>query len=153
VLVCQSATSDELIGSHGSWDFGVFVASSSELMPRTERRRVRVLVEPGGTELAVAEVADTTLARLVGLLGHASLEPGEGMVIEPCSSIHTCFMRFPIDVLFVDRDGLVVRAVRAIEPFRAALGGPDARRAIELPAGTLARMSVESGVRVRLVPP
>lgn len=121
-------------------------------MLRSEPRRVRVLVEPGGPELAVAEVADTALARLVGLLGRASLDPGEGLVIEPCSSIHTCFMRFPIDVLFVDRDGLAVRAAREVRPFRAALGGPYARRAIELPAGTLARMGIEPGVRVSLLP-
>ena len=70
-----------------------------------------------------------------GLLGRRSLEPGSAMILAPCSSIHTFFMQFAIDVAFVDRDGRVVRARRALGPWRiqAALR---ASAVIELATGS-----------------
>ena len=111
-------------------------------MPSTPRRRARVFLEPGARLIATADVADTARARLVGLLGRASLALGDGLVIEPCWSVHTCFMRFAIDVLFLDANGVVLRAVPALAPWRAASGGLKARRTVELPAGTIAREGI-----------
>lgn len=100
--------------------------------------------------MAVAAVADRPLTRMIGLLGRRRLDPGEGLVITPCHTIHTWFMRFPIDVLFIDENGIVVRAVEALAPFRLASGRPRARTTIELPAGTLRRLAVGAGARVRM---
>jgi uncharacterized membrane protein (UPF0127 family) len=119
-------------------------------MPSVPRRRVRVVIEPDGRLIATATVADTALTRLVGLLGRASLAPGDGLVIEPCWSVHTCFMRFAIDVLFLDADGVVLRAVPALAPWRVASGGWKACRTVELPAGTIAREGLAAGVQIRL---
>lgn len=95
--------------------------------------------------------ARTFLARTRGLLGRSSLEPGEGLRIEPCSSIHMFFMRFAIDAIFVDREGRVTRTVENLRPWRLALGGRGARAVIELPLGTIAATRTEPGDRLEAV--
>ncbi len=101
---------------------------------------VRVINRTRGTTLADrAEVATNPWARGKGLLGRRGLPEGGGLVINPCSSIHTFFMAFPIDVAFVAKDGRVVTTAHALKPWRL---GPFRRRVryvVELPAGTLAR--------------
>jgi uncharacterized membrane protein (UPF0127 family) len=84
-------------------------------------------------------------SRLVGLLGRSHLSQGEGLLIAPCSSVHTFFMRFPIDVAFLDRDGRVVSAFASVPPFRVLMGGRGAQMAVELPAGVLARTGATTG--------
>jgi uncharacterized membrane protein (UPF0127 family) len=74
--------------------------------------------------------------RRKGLLGRDSFEEGSALVIAPTNSIHTFFMRFPIDVLFVRRNGVVAKIQRNIPPWRAA-ASLWAYAVIELPAGTL----------------
>lgn len=76
--------------------------------------------------------------RALGLLGRAALVPGEGLHILPCCSVHTWFMRFPIDVLYLDRACRVVKAVTDLRPFRCSWGGRRAHSVLELPAGTIA---------------
>lgn len=67
------------------------------------------------------------------------LAPGHGLVIEPCTSIHMLFMRFPIDAVFFDRQGTVTRVRRGVRPWRGlAFGGRGARGVIELPVGAAA---------------
>ena len=68
----------------------------------------------------------TAQTRNRGLLGRSSLAAGYALILAPCSSIHTFFMQFAIDVVFVDRDGLVLRARPAVRPWRIA-GSPSAR--------------------------
>lgn len=77
-------------------------------------------------------------ARLVGLLGRSSLAPGEALVLSPCTSVHTAFMRFSIDVLYVNRDGQVIKVVPEMKPFRASAAGSMRCYVIELPSGTAA---------------
>ena len=83
-------------------------------------------------------------ARRKGLLGRAGLAPFSALVLAPCPAVHTLFMRFAIDVLFVDRDGRVVHIVQALAPWRAAMSS-SAHAAIELPAGTLESRDVAVG--------
>lgn len=89
------------------------------------------------------EVAKGAVSRLVGLLARRRFEDDEGLVIPRCGAIHTWFMRFPIDVVFL-RGGRVIRVVEALPPWRliAALRS-DA--VVELPAGTMARNRVAVG--------
>jgi uncharacterized membrane protein (UPF0127 family) len=89
--------------------------------------------------------ARTPWSRLVGLLGRNHLPEGEGLLIVPCSSVHTFFMRFPIDVAFLDREGRVVKVFVSVPPFRVLLGSPQARMALELPSGTLIGTGTEPG--------
>jgi len=101
-------------------------------------KRVQVRNRTRATVVARnAEVADGWFARLRGLIGRRELADGDGMVITPCSSIHTFFMAFPIDVLFVDRHHRVVKAVPAVPPWRVGPVARGARYVVELPPGTL----------------
>jgi uncharacterized protein len=89
-------------------------------------------------------VADTPVARMRGLLGRSELRPGEGLLLRPASSIHTFFMRFPIDAVFLD-DGLrVLQISDDLPPWRAA-SRRGARAVLELPAGESARRGLEVG--------
>jgi uncharacterized membrane protein (UPF0127 family) len=90
------------------------------------------------------EVPKSSFARARGLLGRSGLEPGDGMLIDAAPSVHMFFMRFPIDVVFLDRDWKVVRVVHGLRPWRVAA----ARRAVaalELPAGSAAEAGIEEG--------
>ena len=99
-----------------------------------------------GTELASdAEVARSYWSRLVGLLGRSSLPAGEALVLERCTSIHTAFMRFSIDVVYVDRERRVVKAVADLKPFRLSAALRGARSAIELPSGTITNTGTAPG--------
>ena len=70
-----------------------------------------------------AKVARTLWERTRGLIGTKSLAPDEGLLIEKCNAIHTCFMSFPIDAHFLDRDDKVVKVVRDIPPWRLFVWG------------------------------
>jgi uncharacterized membrane protein (UPF0127 family) len=94
-------------------------------------------------------VADTPFARMRGLLGRRSLASGEGLLLRPASSVHTFFMRFPIDVVFVDRAGEVVKISDRVRPGRTA-GARGAKAVIELPAGEAERRRLRVGDRVDL---
>lgn len=101
------------------------------------------------TDLATgAGAARTFWPRLAGLLGRRSLEAGDGLLIEPCRSVHTMFMRFPIDVVYVDGDMAVVKTVEDLRPFRASGAMRSAHSAIELPSGTIARSGTSVGDRL-----
>lgn len=91
-----------------------------------------------------ATLADRPLQRMRGLLGREALPAGEGLLLHPAPSIHTAFMRFPIDVVFLDRESVVVRVVERLVPWRAA-SAPRARSALELKAGETARCGVNVG--------
>jgi hypothetical protein len=96
-------------------------------------------------------VADRPLARLRGLLGRRELPAGEGLLLRPAGAVHTSFMRFPIDVVFLDRELTVVGVVDGLDPWRAA-GRRGARAVLELAAGERARRSIAPGDRLALVP-
>jgi len=107
---------------------------------------VRILNTTRSTELASdAKPARSFTQRLVGLLGRAGLGPGEALLLEPCSSVHTAFMRFAIDVVYVDRTGKVVKVVPELRPFRASGVLRGARSVIELPSGTIAATGTVPG--------
>jgi len=79
-----------------------------------------------------------------GLLGRDGLEPGSGMLIDAAPSVHMFFMRFPIDVVFLDRGRKVVRVVERLRPWGVA-GARRAAAALELPAGAAAAAGVSVG--------
>ena len=89
-------------------------------------------------------VADSYWARLRGLLGRSGLEPGEGLLLRPANSIHTAFMRFAIDVVFLDQDLTVLDVVEGVPPWRVK-ARRDARAVLELGAGEAARQGIVPG--------
>lgn len=111
------------------------------------------VVRGGGTLVCErCKVAATPLTRLRGLLGRSGLRADEGLLIRPTSAIHTCFMRFPIDVVFLDRDLVVVGMRTHLRPWRfAARRG--AKAVLELAAGESRRRGIQTGERFQLAEP
>jgi len=105
----------------------------------------------GETIARHVEVADTRSTRRRGLLGRDCLEASSALVLSPCFAVHTAFMRFAIDVVFVDRNGCVVRIVRDLASWRMAAAWR-AARVIELAAGELRTRDVRVGDRLYLEP-
>ena len=79
--------------------------------------------------------ADRFYLRLLGLMFRRELSEGEGLWIEPCRSVHTHFMRFPIDVLFIDRQGGVLHVIPAMQPWRFSPSFREAAAVLEVAAG------------------
>src|SRR5271165_2141624 len=90
-------------------------------------------------------VAETSWSRMVGLLGKSGLEPGTGLLIIPSQAIHTVAMRFPIDVLFVDRKWRVVHVRPAMVPYRLTGVHWKAQCVIELPQGVITETQTQVG--------
>lgn len=96
------------------------------------------------------ETAFDSASRRRGLLGRDGLAPGAALIIAPCNGIHMFFMRFAIDVAFVDRDGRVVSVRRALRPWRIAMA-LRAFATIELPPGALDASGTRAGDEIALV--
>jgi uncharacterized membrane protein (UPF0127 family) len=99
---------------------------------------------------AQIETAFDSASRRRGLLGRDGLAPGAALIIAPCPSIHTFFMRFPIDVIFVAGDGRVVKVSSNIPAWRIAIGA-GAFAVIEMAAGSAAASSIRRGDHLELV--
>lgn len=96
-------------------------------------------------------VADRPWARMRGLLGRSDLPRGEGVILRPARSVHTFFMRFAIDVVFLDENDIVVEVVHELRPWRAA-GVKGARSVVELAAGEAVARGLEPGSRLLVEP-
>jgi uncharacterized membrane protein (UPF0127 family) len=94
-------------------------------------------------------VADSPWPRMRGLLGRRGLESGEGLLLKPAGSVHTFFMRFPIDVVFLSREGDVLKVARALPAWRLA-GARRAKAALELGADEAERRGISLGTRLDL---
>jgi uncharacterized membrane protein (UPF0127 family) len=103
--------------------------------------------EDGRIVCETVQVADTILRRMRGLLGRSGLGQGEGLLLRPAWSIHTSFMRFPIDVVFIDHDLVVIRIAASLRPFKVA-SCRGAREVVELAAGECERRGLEVGDRI-----
>ncbi len=111
-------------------------------LPKT----IRVTNETKSSELASrCVVASSHKARMVGLLNRASLENGEGLLIEECAAIHMIGMRLAIDVVFLDSDGKVLKTAENVRPWTPYVSCGGADSALELPTGAIARTKTEAG--------
>jgi len=104
--------------------------------------------EPVATAL---ELAVTRRARRRGLLGRDGLDDSAALILAPCTAVHTAFMRFAIDVLFLDRDGRAVKIVSNVAPWRIALAAR-AYAVVEMTAGSVSRQGVQLGDRLYVSP-
>jgi uncharacterized protein len=124
------------------------VAQSEEHAGR-RRTRLKGLALVGPLGQIVCEhcyVADRSLPRIRGLIGWSELAPGEGMLLRPSWSIHTAFVSYPIDAVFLDEE-LRILSVAKLKPFRAALRF-GARAVLELPSGQCERLGLKPGDRL-----
>jgi uncharacterized protein len=109
-----------------------------------------LVTERGSVACEHCQIATRPLTRMRGLLGRKSLPREEGILLRPASSVHTCFMRFPIDVLFLDGDLSVVRIAARLGPWRMAVRWR-AAAVLELAAGEAARRGIIVGDRLSWV--
>jgi hypothetical protein len=114
--------------------------------------RLRVSNLTRGTVLATClEVADSGPKRSKGLLGRKGLAAGEGLWIIPCESVHTFFMHFPIDLVYLDRKNRIKKLRSAVGPWRLS-ACLSAHSILELPAGTIHETQTEPGDTLEFSP-
>lgn len=106
--------------------------------------RAATVIRTNGVRVVVAR---SFSQRLRGLLGRRSMAPDEALLLAPCTSVHTCWMWFAIDVVFLNAAGEVVRVVPRLGPWRFAWAR-GAHACLELPAGGAARAGLYAGVRL-----
>jgi uncharacterized protein len=113
---------------------------------------VKAIDRTSGKELAPnLAMADTFFTRLKGLLGKNELPHGEGLWIKPCNSVHTFGMKFPIDVVFLDKDKRVVGLAKTLRPNRVSCRYSSASSVIELPVGTIDAANTVTGDLIEVV--
>lgn len=105
--------------------------------------------EDGKVLLGEVRVFDRFGSRFLGLMGRKGLPPGSGVLLRPCSSVHTFFMRFPIDVVFLDKEDRVVRVLPGMKPWRVSPVVRNAVRVLESASGELSG-KVRVGCKVQL---
>lgn len=106
--------------------------------------------EDGGAQTLLLERVMRTgnmLERMRGLLWREPLQAGEGMLIDRCDSVHTCGMRYPLDLAFMDGSGKIRRLVRGRKPWRVAACYA-AYMTLEMPAGTIDQLNLKAGMRL-----
>ncbi len=125
-------------------EYGGSVSNSGGMM----RKMFRMIeAESGRVVVARMERADTLWKQTVGLLGRDALEADSGLWLEPCNSVHTFGMRFPIDVLFLNRQGFAIKTAHRIVPWRIAGLYFQAHIVVELPSGILEAQNIVEGHR------
>ncbi|MFL6578697.1 MAG: DUF192 domain-containing protein [Povalibacter sp.] len=111
-------------------------------------RHIRIATSSGIALATRVSVASSFRARLIGLLSRASLEPDEGLWLEPGGSVHTLGMRFPIDVVFLSDELKVLKVTSSLPPRRFAFAPRRTRYVLELTAGHAARCGIEVGTEL-----
>lgn len=117
------------------------------------KKPISIFHESSQTFLAIRVTSARSFwKRLLGWMGKRTVREGEALLLTPCSRIHTCFMRIPIDVLFLDKESRVVGVLEKVKPFQFP---PSFRRAymvLELPEGTIAKKGMQVFDQLRFLP-
>ena len=103
----------------------------------------------GKTVVARLTIADSFWSRFAGLQLRRPLPSAAGLLLVPCNSVHTCFVRFPLDVVFLDHGGSVLAVRRSLRPWRLAWGPKKSHAVLEMAAGST---EVQVGETLRLEP-
>lgn len=125
----------------------VDVEARSQGYRHAAMHRIVLVGEKGQAVCERCEIADGFFSRGRGLLGRKRLPRGHGLLIKPTWSVHTWFMRFPIDVVFLDRQLRILKVSSHVGPWRAA-SRFGARSALELAAGECDRLDLAVGDRL-----
>lgn len=120
--------------------------------PDTREITVKVINVSKSSVLADnAKIAGSFLTRLVGLLNRSCLNKGEALILSPSNSIHTFFMRFAIDVIFLDRNSRVTRKLPSLKPWRFSGVYLNAKSVVELPPGIIESTSTQEGDTISIL--
>lgn len=121
-------------------------------MPVSDASLVRILNVTRSTQIANrAEVAGSGVKRSKGLLGRTGLAPGEGMWIIPCEAVHTFFMQFPLDLIYLDKKHCIKKVKTNVRPWRVS-ACLSAHSILELPVGTIRESHSQPGDLVQFEP-
>jgi uncharacterized membrane protein (UPF0127 family) len=113
---------------------------------------MKIFNKTKGTLLADDVIlADSFRTRMKGLLGKKDLKSGQALILKPCDSVHTFFMRFAIDVIFVDRQHRVGLALGCLKPWRMSPICWKAQFAVELPSGAILDSRTEKGDEIAII--
>lgn len=107
-------------------------------------------ISKGNIIASRGRVADSFFTRLKGLIGREELDKNEGLCIKPCKGVHTFFMRFNIDIVFVDENGVAGEIVRNLKPNRVSKYISDTSYVIELSEGMCEEINIEIGDKIEL---
>ena len=91
------------------------------------------------------QIANTFWLRLKGLMGRKELNSGKGLALIPCKQVHTFFMKFAVDIIFLDRCGRVLRIVQGLGPSQISLLVRDSFQVLELAEGTAQNLNIKEG--------
>ncbi|MGE0885038.1 MAG: DUF192 domain-containing protein [Blastocatellales bacterium] len=108
----------------------------------------------GATGQLLAEkvvLANTFFTRLRGLIGRRRLAPAEALWLRPCNGVHTWWMHYAIDVIFLDRELRIVKLVENMRPFRLTAPHRAARSVLEMPANSISRAQLKVGDQLEMV--
>ena len=112
------------------------------------------MIMADGSDLLISsniKTADSFFKKLFGLIFSAPLQESEGLLIDNCNSIHTFWMRYPIDVLFLDSNNKVIRYFENLKPFRMTPFIKGAIKAVELKSGTVRACPIKIGGCLKLM--
>jgi hypothetical protein len=138
--------------SPNNWVAKMLKGQTTPSADGTPDRCLRVTNPARSSVLATRlEVADSGPKRNKGLLGRDRLEDGGGLWIVPCESVHTFFMRFPIDLVYLDRKNTIKKVRSAVGPWRLSICF-SAHSILELPAGTIRATQTERGDELAFSP-
>lgn len=112
---------------------------------------LHVTNETRGSVLVTAgHLADNPIRRIIGLLRHTGLNAGDGLLIQPCNSIHSFFMKFRFDAVFLSRDGEVLHLIEDMAPWRISKMVFRGHSVLELPSGVIAQTATRLGDKLRV---
>ncbi len=112
------------------------------MKPLTVRKNDGTIIGPD------IKIAKGFFQRLKGLIGSDSLSYGEGLIIVPCNSVHTFFMKYPIDVVFISKEKIVIKIINSMGPYRISAIVPKSYFVMELPSGTCRAYSLQKGEKL-----
>lgn len=96
-------------------------------------------------------LANTFFTRLRGLIGRRRLAPAEALWLRPCNGVHTWWMHYAIDVIFLDRELRIVKLVENMRPFRLTAPHREARSVLEMSAHSISRANLKVGDQLEIV--
>ena len=105
---------------------------------------------PSSAPFLEIKIADSFLTRLAGLMFQKQLLPGTGLLLDPCDSVHMCFMRFSIDVVYLDKEFTILKIVKNLKPWTGLSLCRGAWAALELNAGEAEQFGCEIGKKLIL---
>ena len=110
-----------------------------------QKQKMYIEGAPEGAPFLEVFIADSFLTRLAGLMFRKELLPSTGLLLIPCNSVHMCFMRFAIDVVYLDQDYSIIKIVKNLQPWIGLSMCRKARAVVEVTAGEAKRCGLEVG--------